>query len=237
MIVYPAIDIKNGKCVRLLQGRLQYETVYGDDPAQMAQSFAAQGAKRLHVVDLDGAFSGKGANLDAVARIVKSVNIPVQLGGGIRSMADIERRVSLGVKRLIIGTAAVTDPEFVALAVKRFPGLIIAGIDAKNGYVAVKGWVEESKLTAVELGKRLYDLGIAECVFTDISKDGMLQGPSIEATRHMIESSGLDVIASGGISSVDDLLKCKLIGCTGAIVGKAVYDGRIDIAEAVAACE
>lgn len=237
MILYPAIDIKNGKCVRLIQGRIADETVYGDDPAEMAQRWAAAGAKRLHVVDLDGAFSGAGTNMDAVKRIVESIDIPVQLGGGIRSMADIEQRVSLGVKRIIIGTAAVSDPDFVMQAVKRYHGIIIAGIDAKNGYAAVKGWVKETQIKAAELGRRLFDLGITECVFTDISKDGMLLGPSIETTKQMMQESGLNVIASGGISSIDDILQCKRIGCVGAIVGKAIYDGRIDLAQAIAACE
>lgn len=234
MILYPAIDIKDGKCVRLLQGRAEDVTVYGDDPALMAERWISAGAQRLHVVDLDGAFTGEGKNLFAVERIVRAAGkVPVQLGGGIRSLADIERRFELGVARVILGTAAISSSGLVEDAALRFPGRIVAGIDAKDGFVAVRGWVETTRTTALELANRLSEIGVLECVFTDIARDGMLGGVSLEATREMVEKSNLEVIASGGVSSLEDLENCRAIGCSGAIIGKAMYDGRIDLAEAI----
>ncbi len=235
MKLYPAIDIKDGKCVRLLQGRADDATVYGDDPVQMAKKWERAGVKRLHIVDLDGAFSGKGANLKVIARIREAVpDIMLQLGGGIRSLADIKHRLDLGIDRIILGTIAVREPETTAEAVRRFGGgKIVAGIDARDGMAAVSGWVEATDVSAVELGKRLYAAGIRVCVYTDIARDGMLSGPNLKRTREMIEETGLEIIASGGVSSIDDLKACAQIGCAGAIVGKAMYDGRIDISEAI----
>lgn len=234
MIVYPAIDIKDGKCVRLLQGRAEDMTVYGDDPALMAERWCQAGAERLHVVDLDGAFTGEGKNISAVKRIVQAAGgVPVQLGGGIRSIEDIEQRFDLGIARVILGTTAISNPGLVEAAALRYPGRIVAGIDAKNGFVAVHGWVTTTKTSAVELANRLSEAGVLECVFTDIARDGMLGGVSVEATREMVEKGNLKVIASGGVSSLEDLQKCRQIGCSGAIVGKAMYDGRIELAEVI----
>lgn len=236
MRIYPAIDMKDGNCVRLLQGRAQDATVYGTDPAAMALRWIEEGAEFLHVVDLDGAFTGKGKNLEAVGRICKAAGkVPVQLGGGIRTMADVEERLALGVNRVILGTAAISDPEFAAQAAKRFPGQIVAGIDAKNGFVAVKGWVEVTDVRAVDLAKKLRDMGILTCVYTDISKDGMLQGPNLETTLEMQMQSGMDVIASGGVGSVEDIRALKKLSVHGAITGKALYDGRMTLNEAIAA--
>lgn len=237
MLAYPAIDIKDGKCVRLLQGRAEDSTVYGR-PADMAARWVAAGAKRLHVVDLDGAFSGEGRNIAAIREIIAAANgMPVQLGGGIRSMRDIEERLELGVARVILGTAAILDFDMVRQAAERYPNRIVAGIDARDGMAAVKGWTEVTDVSAAELGIRLKSAGIAECVYTDISRDGMLKGVSLEQTKNMIEKTGLDVIASGGVGSIEDILRCKAMGCCGVILGKALYDGRIDAAEAIAAAE
>lgn len=233
MRIYPAIDIKDGKAVRLLQGRADNKTVYGDDPSAMALRWAEQGAEYLHVVDLDGAFTGEGKNLTAVGRICSVLKIPVQLGGGIRSMLDIEKRFDLGVTRVILGTAAISDPDFVALAAQTYPNRIVAGIDAKDGKVAIKGWVEVSNESAYDLAKRLFALGISTVVYTDISKDGMLTGPNFEATKKMHDESGMDVIASGGVSSIEDIARLAAMGIHGAITGKAIYDGRIDLQEAI----
>jgi len=238
MRIYPAIDLKDGNCVRLLQGRPQDATVYGADPVAMATRWAEEGAEYLHVVDLDGAFTGKGKNLEAVSRICKTVGgLPVQLGGGIRTMEDIEKRLVLGVARVILGTAAISDPEFTAEAAKCFPEQIMAGIDAKDGFAAVRGWVEVTKVRAAELAKQLRDLGISTCVYTDISKDGMLQGPNLEATLEMQQQSGMELIASGGIGSLEDIRALKNLGIHGAITGKALYDGRIRLSEAIAAAK
>jgi len=234
MKLYPAIDMKNGKCVRLLQGREADVTVYGDDPAQMARRWASAGAKRLHLVDLDGAFSGEGKNLESIARVREAVpELTLQLGGGIRTIGDMERRFALGIDRIILGTIAVEQPDLVKEAVARWPGRIIAGIDAKNGMATVRGWVEETNVTAVELGKRLFGFGIRECIYTDISRDGMLTGPNLTQTRQMIEQTGLSIIASGGMSCMEDLDNCLNTGCAGAILGKALYDGRIDLKTAL----
>lgn len=229
MRIYPAIDIKGGKCVRLLQGRAADETVYGDCPAAMAKAFEAQGARFLHVVDLDGAFSGDAKNLDAVRDIIKSVGIPLQLGGGVRTMAAVEKRLEMGVNRVILGTAALENMAFAQEAAKLFPGRIVAGIDASNGFVAVKGWTEVTGETAIEFAKKLNALGIETVIYTDIARDGTLVGPNVEATREMAQKSGMRVIASGGVGKPEDLAALEAIGVEGAIVGKAIYDGRIDL--------
>ncbi len=233
MQLYPAIDIKGGKCVRLLQGRAADETVYGDDPAAMAQSFEAAGAKFLHVVDLDGAFSGDAKNLSAVRRIVNAVGIPIQLGGGVRSMEAAEARLEMGVNRVILGTAALNDAAFAEEAAKRFPNRIVAGIDASNGFVAIKGWTEVTGETALALAQRLRALNIDTVIYTDIARDGTLAGPNLEATREMAQKSGMSVIASGGVGKMDDLFALEALGVSGAIVGKAIYDGRVDLRDAL----
>lgn len=233
MLIYPAIDIKGGKCVRLLQGRENDVTVYGDNPAKMALAFEEAGACALHVVDLDGAFSGSGKNMDAVASILAAVHIPVQLGGGIRTLEDIELRLNIGVKRVILGTAALNDPALVELAAGKYPGRIVAGIDASSGKVAIKGWVEVSDVTPLELAKKLKLLGVSTLIYTDISRDGTLSGPNLDATRFMAQNIGMEVIASGGVSCIDDLHALKSTGVSGAIVGKAIYDGRIDLRDAL----
>ncbi len=234
MRIYPAIDIKGGKCVRLLQGRAADETIYGDDPAAMAEAFESAGAKFLHVVDLDGAFSGDAKNLEAVRRIVQAVRIPIQLGGGIRSMHAVEERLDMGVNRVILGTAALNDAAFTEEAAKRYPGRIVAGIDASNGFVAIKGWTEVTGETALDLAKKLRALGLSTVIYTDISRDGTLAGPNLEATREMAIHSGMDVIASGGVGNMDDLTALSKLGVSGAIVGKAIYDGRVDLKKALA---
>ena len=235
MLLYPAIDIKNGQCVRLLQGRAQDATIYGDDPVAMARRWAELGARRLHVVDLDGAFTGQGQNLQAVASICKALpHVAVQLGGGIRTIADIQARLDFGVSRVILGTILIDNPDFAQEAILRFgPEHLVAGIDAKDGIAATRGWVEASGLPAVELGKQLYAAGFRHCVYTDIARDGMLTGPNIPRTKEMLEQTGLSIIASGGMSCLEDLAACHALGCSGAILGKALYDGRIDLAESI----
>lgn len=232
MVIYPAIDIKNGKCVRLVQGLANQETVYGDNPAEMATRWVDAGAEYIHVVDLDGAFDGKGKNGEAIQAIVKAAgNVPIQLGGGIRTLDDIRERLDWGVARVIIGSAAISNPDMVEAAAKQFPEQIVAGIDAKDGMVAVHGWVDISDLSAIDLAKKLYAMGIHTCVYTDISKDGMLTGPNIDATTTLKDESGMDVIASGGIGTLDDLRAVKARGISGAIVGKALYNGNVTLAE------
>ncbi len=235
MLIYPAIDMKDGRCVRLLQGRAEDATVYGDDPAAMAVKWAEAGAKRLHVVDLDGAFTGESRNVEAVSRIREAVpGVLLQLGGGIRAMRDIEDRLKRGVHRVILGTAAIKNPGLAGEAVKEFGAAhIVVGIDAKDGVAAAHGWTEASGVNAVELGQKMFDLGVTQCVYTDIARDGMLTGPNVERTQEMIMKTGLNVIASGGMSRMEDLTACAEIGCAGSIVGKAMYDGRIDIAQAI----
>ena len=234
MRIYPAIDIKGGKCVRLIKGRAADETIYGDDPAAMAMAFESAGARFLHVVDLDGAFSGDAKNLDAVRRIARAVSIPIQLGGGVRSMAAVEERLAMGVSRVILGTAALNDAAFAEEAAKRYPGQIVAGIDASDGFVAVKGWTEISGETALALARKLRALGLDTVIYTDIARDGTLAGPNLSATREIAEKSGMNVIASGGVGKMDDLFALSRLGVSGAIVGKAIYDGRVDLKEALA---
>lgn len=236
MKIYPAIDIQNGRCVRLKQGRAADETIYADDPAQMAQHWIDQGAQILHVVDLDAAFQGTSNNADTIARIcecAEEAGIPVQLGGGIRDEKALELRWQWGVERAIIGTAALENPTFVQKAASRYPGRIIAGIDAKNGLVATQGWAKESETLATILGKELFEMGICECVYTDIHRDGMMIGPNIEQTKKMEQETGLHTIASGGISSLEDIKALQMAGITGAIVGRALYDEAFTLPEAM----
>lgn len=236
MILFPAIDLKQGQCVRLIRGDMEQATVFGDDPAAQAKEFEVLGFEYLHVVDLDGAFAGKSMNADAVAGILKSTSMPVQLGGGIRTMENVDYWLGKGVARVIIGTAAAKNPAFVAEAAQAFPGRIAIGIDSLDGYVAVEGWAEKSKITAIELGKRLEGAGVAALIFTDIARDGILAGLNIESTLEMANAVAIPVIASGGLASIDDVKRLLEPDCAkleGAISGRAIYDGRIDSAKAL----
>ena len=237
MILFPAIDLKNGQCVRLEQGDMARATVFNLDPVAQACAFAAQGFEYLHVVDLDGAFAGKPMNAHAVEAMLKAVTMPLQLGGGIRDLATVEAWLAKGVARVIIGTAAVRDPEFVKSAAKRFPGRVAVGLDARDGKVAVVGWAETSQVTALEIAQRFEDAGVAAIIFTDIARDGLLKGLNLEATIGLAEHISLPVIASGGLASIDDvkgLLTPRAKKLAGAIAGRALYDGRLDPAAALA---
>lgn len=241
MLVFPAIDLKEGKAVRLLQGRMEDSTVYAENPLEVAQRFLTEGSEYLHMVDLDGAFAGKPVNDDVIREVVEKVALKVQVGGGIRTLERIEDLLNLGVARVILGTVAVRDPKLVAEAVRRYGGdKIIVGIDAKKGQVAVQGWAETTEMTASELALKMKDVGVQRIIFTDISRDGMLQGPNIESTVQLAQVSQLQIIASGGVSSLEDLLKLQeraASGVTieGAIVGKALYSGAFTLGEALKA--
>jgi phosphoribosylformimino-5-aminoimidazole carboxamide ribotide isomerase len=237
MILFPAIDLKEGRCVRLVQGDMAQATVFNDDPAAQGAAFEAQGFPWLHVVDLDGAFAGKPMNAAAVDAILKRVSIPLQLGGGIRDMKTVERWLAKGVARVIIGTAAVRDPDFVREAARLHPGRIAVGIDAKDGRVAVEGWARTSTITAEALGRRFEDAGVAAIVYTDIARDGVLKGLNIPMTLALARAVSIPVIASGGLASLADierLLEPDCAALAGAITGRALYDGRIDPREALA---
>jgi phosphoribosylformimino-5-aminoimidazole carboxamide ribotide isomerase len=236
MIFFPAIDLKDGQCVRLFQGDMDQVTVFGDDPAGQAKGFADAGAKWLHVVDLNGAFSGRPVNEDAVSGILDRIDIPVQLGGGIRDMQTIDFWLDRGVRRVILGTVAVRDPDLVKQACKRHPDRVVVGIDARDGMVAVEGWTELSEITGLELAKEFEDCGVAAIIYTDIARDGAMDGPNIEATVGLANAVSVPVIASGGVSSLEDLEALKAAGTgllEGVISGRALYDGRIDLATAV----
>ena len=237
MILFPAIDLKHGQCVRLKQGDMAQATVFNDDPAAQAAAFEAQGFHWLHVVDLDGAFAGKPMNAAAVEAILARVAFPVQLGGGIRDMATVEGWLAKGIRRVIIGTAAVRDPGFVREAAKAFPGQVAVGIDARDGYVAVEGWAETSALAADDLGRRFEDAGVAAIVYTDIARDGMLQGINWDGTIGLANALKIPVIASGGLASMADIERLCAPDAAileGAITGRALYDGRIDPGAALA---
>ena len=236
MILFPAIDLKDGHCVRLKLGDMNEATVFNTDPAAQARSFEEQGFKWLHLVDLNGAFAGKPVNAAAVKAILKSVSVPVQLGGGIRTLAQIEDWLSQGIRRVILGTTALRDPELVKQACKKFPGRVIVGIDAKGGRVAVEGWAETSDLTAIELARRFEDAGVAAIIFTDIDRDGVLQGLNNDSTLALAKSTRIPVIASGGLASIADIHRLLKPDCRvleGAITGRALYDGRLDPALAL----
>ena len=238
MILFPAIDLKNGSCVRLQQGDMERATVFNDDPAAQARIFEAQGFRWLHVVDLDGAFAGKPMNGTAVDAILKAVSFPVQLGGGIRELGTVEGWLAKGIARVIIGTAALRDPNFVKAAARAHPGRIVVGIDARDGMVAVEGWAETSTLSAVDLGRRFEDAGVAAIVYTDIARDGMLGGINWDGTISLARSLTIPVVASGGLASMADvsrLMQPDAAILEGAITGRALYDGRLDAAEALAA--
>jgi len=234
VIVYPAIDLKDGRCVRLVRGEMNSATVFNDDPAAQARSFAAAGAKWIHVVDLDGAFAGKPRNAAAVEAIVKAVPVKVQLGGGIRDAATLEAWLGKGVARVVLGTAAIKNPNLVRVACRRWPGQVSLGIDARGGKVAVEGWAETSAVAALDLARRFEDAGAAAIIYTDIDRDGALQGVNVDATATLARALKTPVIASGGISSLDDIAALKAAGIPGAIVGRALYDGRVDLKSALA---
>lgn len=237
MLVIPAIDLKEGNCVRLEQGEMHRDTVFSDNPAEQALTWQHAGAELLHLVDLDGAFAGVPKNKAAIESIISSITIPAQLGGGIRDIATIEGYLSLGLSRVIIGTAAQRNPALVVEACKKFPSRIVVGIDAKNGMVAVQGWAEVTDVTATELARRFEDSGVAAIIYTDISRDGMMGGPNIEATKTLAEAISIPVIASGGVSSLHDienLIAIEQSGISGAITGKAIYTGAINLADAIA---
>lgn len=237
MILFPAIDLKDGKCVRLKLGEMSEATIFNNDPAAQAKTFEAQGFKYLHIVDLNGAFAGKPVNEAAVDAILKAISIPSQLGGGIRDLDTIETWLGKGIRRVILGTIAVRDPALVREACKRFPGRIAVGIDAKGGKVAVEGWAETSELTAIELAKRFEDAGVSAIIYTDIDRDGVLKGLNLPATAELARTTKIPVIASGGLASIDDIIALRRPEyelLEGAISGRALYDGRIDPKEALA---
>ena len=236
MILYPAIDLKDGMCVRLRQGDMESATVFHLDPAAQARVFEAQGFEYLHVIDLDGAATGKPVNAAAVERIRRAVGMPIQLGGGIRDAGILEGWLGKGLDRVIIGTAAVRDPELVKNAAKKFPGRVAVGLDARDGKVAVEGWAETSSLSALELAQRFEDAGVAAIIYTDIDRDGVFAGLNLEATAALARAVSIPVIASGGLASLDDvrrLLRPEYAMLAGAIVGRALYDGRLDAVEAL----
>ncbi len=240
MIVFPAIDIRNGKCVRLTEGRFDKETIFGDKPEEMAKKWASMGAEFLHVVDLDGALAGKSVNLTAIQAIVDSVSIPVQLGGGIRTLENIETILALGVNRVILGSVAVKDPELVKEACKRYGEKIVVGIDARDGIVAVEGWGVSGGVQVDVLANQMAKVGVKRIIYTDIARDGMLSGVNVEATAQLAKDSGLAIIASGGVSSIKDIQAVKAVentGVEGVIVGKAIYTDALDLREALSVAE
>ena len=238
MQLYPAIDLKDGQCVRLKQGEFKEITVYSQKPEEVAALWQSQGATFLHLVDLDGALAGRSVNDKVIKKIADTVSIPIEIGGGIRSEEAIESMLSLGVTRVIIGTKAVENPEFIRDMVKKFgPDRIVAGVDAKDGMVAVEGWEKISGISALELCNRMKEYGVRHIVYTDISRDGMLSGPNVEYTKRLTEETGMDIIASGGMSSMEDLKQLTCAGVCGAIIGKALYEKRIDLKEAIKAFE
>ncbi|MCD6581080.1 MAG: 1-(5-phosphoribosyl)-5-[(5-phosphoribosylamino)methylideneamino]imidazole-4-carboxamide isomerase [Desulfuromusa sp.] len=237
MIILPAIDLKEGRCVRLEQGLMDKDTVYNDDPAAQALLWQQQGGEYLHIVDLDGAFAGTPKNKSAIEAIVAAIEIPSELGGGIRDLQTIEAYLDLGINRVILGTIAKEKPELVKEACQLFPGQIVVGIDAKDGLVAVRGWADVTEKKATEMAKEMENFGVEAIIYTDIARDGMMQGPNIEATKTLAESITIPVIASGGLSTLDDirrLIEIEESGVTGVITGKAIYSGAIDLREAVA---
>jgi phosphoribosylformimino-5-aminoimidazole carboxamide ribotide isomerase len=236
MILFPAIDLKDGQCVRLLRGDMERATVFGEDPAAQARAFVAAGCRWLHLVDLNGAFAGEPVNGAAVEAILRSVEVPVQLGGGIRDRATIEAWLERGVARVILGTAAVRDPELVREAARAHPGRIAVGVDARAGLVAVEGWALTTDVRASELARIYEDAGVAAIVYTDIDRDGAMGGPNVEATAELARTVAIPVIASGGVSSMDDLRALKASGAPleGVITGRALYEGKIDLAAAAA---
>ena len=237
MILFPAIDLKDGQCVRLKRGLMHEATVFNDDPAAQARQFKSQGFQWLHCVDLNGAFDGRSVNAQAIKSIRAAIDLPIQLGGGIRDMAAVEGWLAAGITRVILGTAALTDPDFVKDAARKFPGRIVVGADAKGGKIATQGWADVSDLTPVDLGKRFEDAGVAAILFTDIDGDGLLKGVNVTATAALAGALTIPVIASGGVGSnadIEALVAANAPGIEGVVVGRALYDGRIDIPAALA---
>lgn len=234
MRIYPAIDIKDGNCVRLLQGRFSDVTVYGSSPADMAKKWETMGGEFIHVVDLDGALKGHSVNAEIIKKICNTVSVPVQTGGGIRTMEDIEAKLACDINRVIIGTKAVSDSEFVKNAVDKYREKIVIGIDAKDGMVAIEGWEKTSDFTAVEFAKKMTGIGVKTIVYTDIATDGTLAGPNLAAMEEMVKSVDADIIASGGVGSIEHIKALIPTGVEGVIVGRALYTGNVDLAEAIA---
>lgn len=237
MQIWPAIDIRGGKCVRLIQGDYSQERVYGEDPADMAARWVADGAECLHLVDLDGAREGVSVNEDAIAAIAKSVNVPCELGGGIRDESTIDRYVELGIKRLVIGTRAISHPDWFREMCAKYPGRLVVGIDAREGHVATNGWLETSETEPIALAKRFSESPIAGIIYTDITKDGMLAGPNFDAMREMNEAVDITVVASGGVTTTDDIRRLAAIGLSGCIIGRSLYEGRMTLKEALQAAK
>ncbi len=235
MQIYPAIDIKDGKCVRLKQGRFDEVTVFYDEPADVAKRWEAEGATYIHVVDLDGARYGNGYNIDVIKKIISNVSIPVQLGGGVRSLDDIEQKISMGVSRVILGTAAIKTPDLVKTAIEKYGEGIVIGIDASDGNVAIEGWEEVSSVSALDLALKMRALGAKSIIYTDIARDGMMKGVNLIATKKLIDllDGTVDVIASGGISSIADVINVQRIGAQGVIIGKALYSGTISLSDTI----
>ncbi len=236
MIIFPAIDIRGGKCVRLFKGDFQQETVFSDNPADMARKWQAQGAEYLHLVDLDGALAGSSQNLAAIEEILKAVDIPTELGGGIRSMEQIDKLLAMGITRVILGSVAVKNPNLVREACAKYGERIVVGIDAKDGIVAVEGWGESGNIGVVELAKKMKDAGVKTIIYTDISRDGTLSGVNVEATVKLAQESGVKIVASGGVKSLEDinaLKKQEAVGIEGVIAGKSIYMGKLDLAAAI----
>lgn len=239
MILFPAIDLKDGNCVRLYKGEMDQATIFNDDPSDQARQFEKAGCEWLHIVDLNGAFAGRPVNGDAVDTILESVTIPVQLGGGIRDLDTIQTWIEKGISRVILGTIALRDPSLVIAAAKKFPGKVAVGIDARNGMVAVEGWAETSDMSAIELGKKFEDAGVTSIIYTDIDRDGTMQGLNVKSTIELADALDISVIASGGVASLDDLRTLKNAAAKaqgtieGAISGRALYDGSLDIRDAL----
>ena len=240
MIIFPAIDLRGGKCVRLIQGDFGKETVYSDDVQATALKWQSMGAKFLHVVDLDGARAGSPQNLDAIKKILDAIEIPIEVGGGVRTLDDMEQLLTLGVRRVILGSVAVENPSLVAEAVNRFGDQIVVGIDAKNNFVAVHGWEKSSTVTVVELAKKIVAAGVKTIIYTDISKDGMLSGVDAKIFAELAKSTGAQIVASGGVKSIEDIRALKFVesaGVVGVIVGKAIYTGSLDLSAAIELAE
>ena len=236
MIIFPAIDIRGGKCVRLTEGDFKQETIYGDDPVEMAKKWAGKGAEFLHVVDLDGALAGSPVNLNMIAGIVKALSIPVEVGGGIRDEEKVETLLNLGVARVILGSVAVKDPDLVGEICNKYPGKVAAGIDARHGMVAVEGWAKAGNITAVELAEKMAERGVVRIIYTDISRDGKLAGIGVDETVKIAKAAKIPVIASGGVKDMEDIkavMRVATEGIEGVIVGKALYEGTLDLQQAI----
>lgn len=236
MLIIPAVDIKNGRCVRLFQGRMDEETVFSDNPAAMAKKWEGEGAEIIHVVDLNGAIEKSPQNLDSIREIIDSVKVPIQVGGGIRNERVIKLFFEIGAKRVVIGTEAIQNPKFVKDACKAFPGQIVVGIDARDGFVAIEGWTKTTRIKAVDLAKQFEDCGVAAINFTDIYRDGMKTGPNIDETRRLAEAVSTPVVASGGVSCIEDiqnLMPLKAVGVVGVITGRALYSGSLNLRVAI----